>query len=124
MKKKKGIAKLHIDSWGRRDGLLVVNMPEEEIQKWLKKHWTDFDIPKWVGPEPGTCTGAKTTTFVNGCFVVWIPDADLGVLGHELCHVVVTLFDALGHPVTAPGEDFAYLWQYLFEESVKALKEM
>lgn len=62
--------------------------------------------------------GGGITAFVSGIYLVYA--ADTPCLAHEFGHVLLDLFEFVGHnPTEGDGEPFCYLLGTLMEEALK-----
>lgn len=58
-------------------------------------------------------------------YVMWIPiQFNLSTLGHEITHLLFTMFERVGVPVSIQNQEtFAYHWGWWFEEIRSKLKK-
>lgn len=90
-------------------GSVTICDTKKQYRKQHKKlfgYGVDFDIKR------GRCDGDAKT----GNYLVYAEDNYLMV--HEMCHVVMTLFDRIGvNPADSQGEAFCYMIEHLTREA-------
>lgn len=104
--------------------LFLVNCNYDEANKRLRRRGIDAQLREY---EVGTVMKIDDETFFR---IVWVEKfKDLGVLVHELLHLVVRIVEDKGVPIKANhkngecgDETAAYLLEFYFNECVKKLK--
>ncbi len=69
-------------------------------------------------PSSGKTLGCFLSSQERDLYFLWLPrNFTLATLGHEITHILYTMFESVGVPTAAQNQEtFAYHWEWWFEK--------